>query len=377
MTVSRTKSSWVFILTGIAIVLVAVASSAEWIMLGETPGFGSRELLLAMAGLALAALGLAIAVHRSSSSFRQKESLLQAGLFGVLITLVVAISTAPIWTSWFYPLRETPEMEYFLNHERSEILLRELIYRDYPKLRNESLSDIETVSLLREWAAANMDYATGSGMLDRANPTINRGDEFRYYERDAPTIFAGFIADRGGTLCRGHAYALHKLYDLWGLKSFRVHYGSPGTGATHVIVLVEIEREGRKILSIQDGHWNIEYRDTNGEPIDYFELLELLKVPQHKDIVTIGPESNFVRDHIGISSDSMTARTRDFLSIWDFEREFRRDIYSLLAEHSLPKDLLYLHLFVGAVEDLEPNKRQEFLRKVLKIAGAWAWIGTE
>jgi len=165
-------------------------------------------------------------------------------------------------------------------------ILKEVITEAYPQLETD-ISEYEEVCILREWAASVIDCSDYPLLL-----SVRYSDLGSWSAYD---IYRAFQNDLGGAWCADSALFLIKVYQLFG---FEAYYASWGTtlSVTHAVTLVSINHEGRQILSIQDAYFNFTYEDVNGEPMDYFDMLRLLKEKRDDEIEVIKPEITLTRD---------------------------------------------------------------------------------
>lgn len=153
--------------------------------------------------------------------------------------------------------------------------LKRRISREVPRLG--SLSHTERVCELRNWAFANQTIASRSERLDTL-------EGHAIYKSSAAKLYRSMSRDRG-FLCAGSAYALKRLYELYGYRSYVINMGDEVNGAfTHVSTLVELHERGRSVLSVQDPYFNCDLRDRQGEPLDHKDLIEMLAAGKDGDV---------------------------------------------------------------------------------------------
>lgn len=253
-----------------------------------------------------------------------------------------------------------------LEAETRNTLLKNLVLARYPQIEENKTSDFDRVSFLRQWAARATNWSNKEGLLDRPGTTNPYARGFSFYSQDAPTIYAAFMRDKGGAWCSGTAYALVRLYELFGYKAFRIGIGVPNSDATHVVTVVEIEYEpgGRKILSAQDAYFDLTYVHADGRPMDYFELLDLLRVRGASDITIASSSTPMTRDLLYFEKGHVK-KVQGLYSLEDFKEQFRTELNSFYKEQGLPQDILYMHLSVFSVRDLHKAERKEFISKLL------------
>lgn len=105
-------------------------------------------------------------------------------------------------------------------------------------------------------------------------------------------IFDIFRKQKGGVDCSGISYSLLKIYTDLGFEAYSY---SAGIGDfTHVIVLINTEYKGKKILLVEDPLFNITYISPNGDPIDFIEMLKLIKQKEYSKIASSGGNEKFL-----------------------------------------------------------------------------------
>jgi hypothetical protein len=245
----------------------------------------------------------------------------------------------------------------------SEQLFRHLIVREM-SLESPGLTEWDTVNRIRDWAYANSDFASESALLDQ-------DPRFRFHDRSALEIFMAFFQDRGGVWCGGAAFALMRLYTLFGFPASVLTYGH-GDAMTHVVTLVRITVNGRPMTVVQDPTFNLSYVTDEDAPLDYFDLLAALGRHGHRQIrflrgthknrdVLVHPqddESSYA--HVVGSADrpervleNGLRKYRSRVLLARFERAFRVKIRAFLRNQGYPGHPLYLHRFPVEASDQE------------------------
>ena len=74
--------------------------------------------------------------------------------------------------------------------------------------------------------------------------------------------------DVGGYWCGGVAYTLYKAYKEAGFRAWVYHYGFH-SALTHATTLVEV----RDKIYLQDAYFNLEFLNSQKEPLAFFEVL--------------------------------------------------------------------------------------------------------
>lgn len=229
-------------------------------------------------------------------------------------------------------------------------ILKQLISKNYPWIKYEKNEFIK-VNLLRQYTYENVDM--GKPLL---------GPEFN--KKSALELLTAFFQDKGGMMCRGHAFTLMKIYEVFGFRSYVLSMGRPNI-VNHSLVLVETNYNGHKILSIQDPYFNITYIHQDGFPLDYFEFLSILKAKRHnlikiqkgvikkKDILRF--KSSNIRHSWNWGNDIEFSKIlpdgrvkyRGYITLEKFEKGHHRvgKTKSFLKSKGYPENLIYLFLF--------------------------------
>jgi len=336
-----------------------------------SPEFTMKKSMLLSLSLMTLCCGLLFPkiVSINGRKFKVSWSLITYVGVGILFVLLAIIPVGIKYWSAFELQRELDTKEKNLKRlvdtDSKEMLLRMLVISEYPHIGSSRISDFEKVSLLREWAARNTDSSNRDGLLDRPSERNTYSRTFSYYRQDAPTIYAAFMADRGGVWCGGAAYALGKLYELFGYNAFSVGIGVPGTSAQHTYTLVQINDEGRRILSIQDAYLNITYVHPGGKPMDYFELLDLLTQRRHEEVLLTGSASSTRREELRFYDRDLFSKTHRIYTVDRFQKQFENQLTTYYENRGFPKNILFLHLsFLNFHSGSPPEGRNVFLIKL-------------
>jgi len=170
---------------------------------------------------------------------------------------------------------------------------------------------------------------------------------------------------------------MKRLYEVFGYESYYVASGNPGNSSfpalTHAETLVLINWGGRRTLSVQDAYFDISYSDTKGGPLDYFQMLHLLRDGKHEDVRIIpSSDSEITRDLILRPSETSKWKRFRWIEISDSyvsldeQRSLYRVAFSLdsfakyhagaqnfkemLVHDGYPRNLLYIHLYPFQVD---------------------------
>lgn len=157
-----------------------------------------------------------------------------------------------------------------------ESIMTYQIFLDYPNLMD--LDDWERVNLIRIWVAKNLPWSTE--FLRNIIPIATSPLE---------DIFEIIKQKEIGTGCTGAAEILDRVYNQFGYESYRLGLGDKTIkgfpeGWGHSVNLVRIKWKGTKILVIQDAYLNLTYVNEIGEPLDFIEMLKMLRKGFYNEI---------------------------------------------------------------------------------------------
>ena len=275
---------------------------------------------------------------------------------------------------------ETPNAE--TTCEDCVVLLREVIAREYPQIRNEKINDWGKIKLLRQWTHEHVWLGTESTQL-------GLGSSWReFYSKDAPALFSMFFQYRGATMCKGYAYALMKLYQMYGFESYIFGFGNRQV-MTHAVTLVRIKHKERIILAIQDATFDITYIDSNGIPFDFFDLLKTLKSHNHhmvmiehgnagapyfifdlKDKIeefyglVIKPDDKPISE---LPNGRLIYKSKE--TIDTFNDRYGPSVGEMLEKEGHPSDMIYLFLYLLYMQDGKLNSVDDLLKQAEAIIG--------
>lgn len=280
----RTFVSFTLAVMGVGLLVFAVA--ADWIVAGA-PGFGTKQVLLALLGFGVTLAGLAVRLGG--------RRLILAGMAAaILLSLPGATACLDLDNREAYGYHESCREQ-----DVSSAILKELVVANYPELRDATTNDWTKTILLRQWGHEHIAWGSSCAQLS--------SDQYRrFFASSAGEIFAFFTRDERAVQCQGAAFALMQLYKAFGFEAYML--GNVIEGAwSHVVTLVRIEYDGRSILAIQDPSLDITYTDSSGAPYDYSELLRALKIHRH-DLIRIeqgnaGPPPFIICPEDGIYAD--------------------------------------------------------------------------
>lgn len=230
------------------------------------------------------------------------------------------------------------------------------IATEYPLIISPFSSAYDKVNMLRQWSYEHTKASSKHNLLEEDK-------SFGFYNKNVAELFTAFSQYKGGVWCGGSAYALMKLYQSYGYKAYTVDSGEVGV-MTHVVTIVEIDFDGRKILSVQDPTFNITYENSSGIPYSYFEFLKMLKEHNHNNITIYqgkGPIPDFIldpKDDINdygqyikpsdkpfakLTGERLIYKTR--LTLATFDEKYGNSVNEFLLKEGHPPKALYLFLY--------------------------------
>ncbi len=135
-------------------------------------------------------------------------------------------------------------------------------------------SDLEKTTFLREYVGGLIDV----GRLDDGTKAFYRSVNFESY--DPAQFYIRFRSHSLAAECGATTFFYMKLLEAFGFNAYQYSFGftdQPYAHVVHSVVLVEIAFKGEPRLIVQDPYLDLTYRDSAGEPIDFFEFLAALR----------------------------------------------------------------------------------------------------
>lgn len=162
---------------------------------------------------------------------------------------------------------------------------------EIPELLGKDLSPFEKVQRLRGWVCRNTPRAPlGVGMH------LSDDEALGYYGMSASNLYKAFGEYVGGAMCHDIAYALVKVYELFGFPAFIYNMGIENSLKTHAVTVVTIDESGSQMV-VQDPYYNLTITRDDGTPVDFIEMLVLLNQRRH-DVLRIGFDEDGEHDYI-------------------------------------------------------------------------------
>lgn len=205
-------------------------------------------------------------------------------LIAILVFLILVVSAAVISTTLYHGTSAADNVS----------KLKTIVADEYPQMNNLNITDFEKVNAIRQFVAEHNDWGNHEFQLD---------ERWGYYTMTAPELYDLFLTDTGGTLCSGTAHELQQFYEMYGYSSYMVYSGKPSV-FTHASTIVNISYNGKYVWSVQDAHVDETYTTVDGAPIDYFEMLRMLRNNDTSEIITV--VGNSERDYFINSTEPIS-----------------------------------------------------------------------
>ena len=253
----------------------------------------------------------------------------------------------------------------------------ERIINDTPILRGDnSATQFDKVNALREWTYLNVPVVYSEEEL-----TIEGVRNVSSTEK-VPLNELLYLFEKGqaGVRCGGASATLRSIYRLFGFEAYEINIGDVGNRGTHVITLVKILNENKEIFSVQDAFYNYTLVDKENKPLDYFEVLRLLKAQQ---VDKLYRQEGIYKDKFALVSGSSD---KDAIPVKIFENgnQFIHDIPSwksfedsmaqFFVRRNLPQNLLYLYLFPFGTAGGNTYEAQLILNQARRITESWCFL---
>lgn len=280
------------------------------------------------------------------------------------ITMQMDVNNLPVESSFFHP---------------GLLPLKDIIKKDIPQIDDPSLDNWTKVQLLRQWAGKNTIWGYGS------KKKLDTTDKIHYYQKNATEIFTLFHYSKGSVICGGIAYALSQLYLLYGFDTYTLDMGEPGN-FTHVVTLVRIDYDNKSVYSVQDATFDVSYTNTESEPLDYFEMLNLLR-QNRADHIIINKGPNNERMIISDKPNNIFGDNIPYCDNIDFNRSIiissnyigyhgkifnesiyncRKEDFQFLSRDGYPSSPLYIFMYPLSIMSGQ-KKADTFLSRALEI----------
>lgn len=147
-------------------------------------------------------------------------------------------------------------------------------------------SDLDKTTFLRTYAGELIDI----GYLDDETKRFHQSIDLE--SLNVGEFYRLFKDDRTAAECGITSYFYIKLLQTFGFKAYQYSFGfkeKPYERFIHSVALVEIDFKGTRRLIVQDPYLNLTYRDADGAPFDFFELLATIKRREYQRIETDSP----------------------------------------------------------------------------------------
>ncbi|MGD9635452.1 MAG: hypothetical protein AB7G28_06580 [Pirellulales bacterium] len=209
------------------------------------------------------------------------------------------------------------------------------IYAEYPELNPASgafakLSDWDKVIRLREFSHRHTAFAdgpafaahrAGANMVQKVvDGEASLADAYDFFDRARGGVVSGEAAELFQRLCAWAGFEAHCLEV--GISST----SGPSEAFTYAVNLVRIQAADptgppQSILSVHDPSLNLSYGNSQGQPLDYFKLLEELAHRQSGEIQFIGAVPAPTRRSdpltVAFAADLEQTRPADFARSWN------------------------------------------------------------
>lgn len=275
-------------------------------------------------------------------------------------------------------LFQQPDKNILSDKEIIRTIVNETPSLKYPN----TLTDFEIANAIREWAFKNV-------------PVVFYNAELRVEDKEkvssAYRVPLGkrilmFREGEAGAWCSATATTLSDIFNLFGFESYTIDIGDIYNNekkATHSLTLVKIRHEGKEILSAQDAYLNYTVIDSTGSPLDYFDILALLKKQEEDQVVfqygaeqqkprlvakntteKINPEKTYANGNMLV---------RENFSLPDFEASAK----DFLLRRELPQNLIFLNMFPYNSHGNNRQEAESILNKARAITGSWCYSSGE
>lgn len=252
----------------------------------------------------------------------------------------------------------------------------EWIVSEVPVMRDYSASQFEKVNALREWVYTHVPVVVNQPELTIENVKKTTSAS------NIPLSERLYLFDSGiaGAWCSATATTLRSIYRLFGFEAYDISFGDvPGKVATHALTLVRILEGDHEVLAVEDAYFNYTLTDKEGRPLDYFDLLRLLR----------GRNESQVKLLYGSERDKPYLEGKDIKAQEEVEKvfangnklirkpfilpDFDKAVSDFLLSYKLPDKLLYLQLFPFGVYGKDKEQAQLILNRAKRMTASWCY----
>ena len=314
----------------------------------------------------------------------------------VSLGLFVVFAAATAGSFFGFKLAQNPQLLKNLYHlyvqkqETPELTDEEIVKRivdETPALKdNEAVSQFEIVSAIREWTFSNVPVVfSDAELFVETVGGVTSAVQIPLSQR-----LSLFETGEAGAQCGATATTLRDIYELFGFEAFTVNAGQVADKPpqpTHILTLVKINHDGREILSVQDSFFNYTLVNRDGNPLDYFEMLSLLKQKRHQDfypllgsaefkprLIAKGTEENVTAEKVFANGNKLVSER--FILPEDLPG-YDAAATEFLTQHGYPANFLYLHLFPFGMHGRDYVEYNAILNKARVITGTWCYRSGE
>jgi hypothetical protein len=318
----------------------------------------------------------------------QKKYLLVIVVLAVACSLNCSVNLPECDCNW---------IEYNTTDETPVEIIDSIIVADFPEFENAT-TDLERINIMREWVYKTADrvvYAYYEEDSKSEHPIfLQNSRASQIYKYNSLELFDCFNQDEGGGWCALTAFFLTRLYQDHGYEAYCLSYGILDTISTHMVSMVSIEVDNKRIFTIQDPYFNISYINLTGEPLDYFDMLRLLGDRQPEKIQIQHQDNGYYDVLMPMASYLEYSVKED----WDWQVDWkscceldialakcpcttslehylskRPQLLNIIQDAGYPPDTLYYFLFPYSINDGN-TENIDLLNRALDIVESQEYI---
>ena len=249
------------------------------------------------------------------------------------------------------------------NFLKSDISGRDMVIAELPRLKTLNPSDPALLESLRHWVAGSIDD-------DQTRKLDCGGDiicQQLFLAADSGSVLRGFQQDILAAMCGFTSTTFGKLLNEFNFRVIYLSIGDPTGSTNHYVPLVEMNRNGEKIWSVQDPYYDTSFTSKDGKLLDYFEILKLLREGRHNEIIPTNPMGVERDVYKTVSNQENIIKTRWRDGIFRFFDD--NSVKKHVSDMGCPDKSLYLYLFPFAFWGVSDNEANFLLSKAHKIVG--------
>lgn len=164
-----------------------------------------------------------------------------------------------------------------IRYFNDENTMKQIVIKEIPDILNKNSSDFEKLNMIREWVNEQTVWS---------KKPVDNNLRFSVNEKTSLEMYTLFKSKEVALDCATYTVFLHEIYQLFGYEGYIYDMGNEHQ-FRHSVVLVWMNDNGKRKLIVEDPSYNLTYVNKNNAPIDFIELLKLIKGKKTSEITIL------------------------------------------------------------------------------------------